>query len=163
MIRRKPKPGGRISRKIPKKRPQRQISGKNGGIKPWSLDRADTMFRLYALSKLPHRCVFPNCPITDPSKLTVSHYFGRAKKGTRYDLENCDLLCRNHHYWDKTVGWEFQKQRKEDPRAPWDGRYTLYMKEKLGEDGFKQLCERAELPLKQKIAIQDFRTIYEAK
>lgn len=125
--------------------------------KIWSLKKADTEFRAHMLKVIPNpKCVFPDCPITDPKKLTVSHYHGRAKKGTRFSVKNCDFICRNHHYWDKQLGWEFQKQREEI--HGWDGRYTLYMREKLGEDEFILLTQLAESGMKPKIAIQNFQS-----
>jgi hypothetical protein len=129
----------------------------------WSLRNADNKYREHRLRKDKNiKCVFPNCPITDPKKLTLSHYHGRAKKGTRYHDDNNDWLCRNHHYWDKKVGWEFQKQRKEDPRAPWDGRYTLFMYEKLGVEGFNALDALAESGIKKNAAIKAFMETYQS-
>lgn len=130
--------------------------------KTWGLARADNEFRKFMLKEVPKTtgvviCVFPGCQIRDPKKLTVSHYFGRVNKGTRFDVQNCIFLCRNHHYWDKRIGWEFQKQRKEDSRAPWDGRYTIYMKETLGETEFGALESRSQLKIGPKAAIKQFQ------
>lgn len=123
----------------------------------WGLKRADTEFRAFMLKSVPAQCVFPNCQITDPKKLTVSHYFGRVNKGTRFDMRNCDFLCRNHHYWDKQLGWEFQKQTQD--KHGWDGRYTLYMREKLAGQWFV-VKALAESDMKQKAAIIEFQTLY---
>lgn len=133
------KPSGRIK------------PAKQGNGKPWSLKRADDEFRLVMLKSVSHQCVFPGCQVTDPKKLTVSHYFGRGKKGTRFIVLNCCLLCRNHHYWDKQLGWEFQKQRKEI--HGWDGKYTLYMKENLAHQ-FKQIEILSQQKIGPKKAIQ---------
>lgn len=138
---------------VPKTRKSQNLASS----KVWSLKKADKMFRLYMLKKVPHECVFPDCPITDPKKLTVSHYHGRVKKGTRFQVTNCVLLCRNHHYWDKQRGWEFQKQTKDV--HGWDGRYTLYMRELLGEHAFSYLLELAESGMKPKPAIQHFQNL----
>lgn len=151
--------------KVPKKglrasprRIQRSTASKKGKknsklpkVKVWSLKKADRQFRGVMLKSVPVKCVFPECPITDPAKLTVSHYHGRVNKGTRFDIRNCDFICRNHHYWDKQLGWEFQKQTLE--KHGWDGRYTLYMKEKLGAD-YQNVKELADSGMKPKIAIQ---------
>lgn len=137
-----------------KKAPRTNEIPKN---KPWSLKRADIEFRAVMLTKVPHQCVFPGCQITDPNKLTVSHYFGRAKKGTRFVVLNCCLLCRNHHYWDKQLGWEFQKQRKEV--HGWDGKYTLYMKENLAHQ-FKQIEILSQEKIGPKKAIQQFQNTH---
>ena len=123
--------------------------------KVWSLTRADIAFRAHMLKMVVNKCVFPDCPITDPKKLTVSHYHGRVKKGTRFYLPNVDFLCRNHHYWDKQLGYEFQKQRREI--HGWDGRYTIYMREKLGERGFLALENLANSGMKPKVAIKQFQ------
>lgn len=142
-----------------KKTPFHKTAGKSkkedNSPKLWKLKRADTEFRKVMLKSVPLKCVFPECPITDPNKLTVSHYHGRAKKGTRFSVLNCDFICRNHHYWDKQLGYEFQKQTKE--KHGWDGRYTLYMKNKLGDKLFTELEELANSGMKPKIAIYNFQ------
>lgn len=139
-----------------KSRPR--IKGKKNkkGDKAWSLKHADDEFRLFMLRTVPNKCVFPNCQITDPKKLTVSHYFGRVKKATRFDVRNCDFLCRNHHYWDKQLGWEFQKQTFF--KHGWDGQYTKFMIQKLGDEGaFAELKELSEQKIGPKKAIQQFQ------
>ena len=130
-------------------------TSKGGKPKIWKLKRADTEFRQYMLKSVPIQCVFPDCPVVNPKKLTVSHYFGRVNKGTRYDIRNCDLICRNHHYWDKQLGWEFQKQVL--AKHGWNGKYTEYMLGKLGLKGYLELQELAESGTKQKVAILKFQ------
>lgn len=148
-----------MKKSLPKHAPKRKLS-RLSPIEPtptlrkWSLRTADTKFREYMLTKVTLNCIFPNCPITDPNKLTVSHYHGRVNKATRFDLRNCDLLCRNHHYWDKQLGYEFQKQTIE--KHGWDGRYTLYMKTKLGTD-YEPLKELAATKLSPQKAIAAFQ------
>ena len=133
-------------------------------MKEWSLKLADRKFRKYFLGILEKEdrviCVFPGCNQTDPERLTISHYFGRVNKGTRFNIDNCDLLCRVHHYWDKQLGWEFQKQTKE--KHGWDGRYTLYVKRKLGDE-FQPLKELAESGMRPKLAIQQFKELYQSQ
>lgn len=104
--------------------------------------------------------MFPDCFITDFEKLTCSHYHSRAKFGTRFDEKNCIALCRNHHYWDKILGWEYQKQIKGEKGADWDGRYTLYMKTWLGEDGFRELAERAKITGKRTAIIRAYLSTF---
>lgn len=122
--------------------------------KTWSLKKADTEYRALRLEIDPPHviCIFPGCNITNPSKLTLSHYFGRVAKLLRYDDDNCDWLCRNHHYWDKQLGWEFQKQIKE--KHGWDGQYTLYMKKKLGEERFYEMLELSKITGSKKKVIE---------
>ena len=152
LIRRK----GGIHRVAPKKRATGLLGGKKG-VKTWGLKRADDEFRLVMLKECPHKCEYPECPITDPKKLTVSHYHGRARKGTRFYIPNCCFLCRNHHYWDKQIGWEFQKQRKENPKHKRDGQYTKHMKKKLGLKKFYELDILAAQKISPKKAIQAFQ------
>lgn len=154
----------RVGRFKPKNLTTRRIKRHRPKEKAWSLKKADTQFRLYFLNSLASEkrviCVFPGCNQTDSKKLTVSHYFGRVNKGTRFNIENCDLLCRTHHYWDKQLGWEFQKQTKE--KHGWDGRYTLYVKLKLGDE-FQTLKELAESGMRPKLAIQQFKELYQSQ
>jgi len=53
------------------------------------------------------------------------------------------------------LGFEFQKQIAE--KHGWDGKYTLFMKQRLGEKGFAALCGRAASTIKQKEAIIRFQ------
>lgn len=75
-------------------------------------------------------------------KLTNSHYIGRANWNTRFDPENCIALCLRHHFMDKMLGYEFQKQRREV--HGWDGQYTIRMKNILGKERFAALIERSK-------------------
>lgn len=65
----------------------------------------------------------------DLHNLGVSHYYGRSRESTRFDLENVTLLCNLpcHHRWGG------------EERAD----YTQYMKERLGQVGFDLLTVRA--------------------
>lgn len=73
--------------------------------------------------------------------LTCSHYFSRGRGATRFDKENCITLCWWHHYKSKELGWEYQKQQKEI--HGWDGQYTIFMRNWLGEERFEKLKARA--------------------
>ena len=93
------------------------------------LAQADAIFSDY-IRKRDGRCQFPGCHVTEHSKLQNSHYIGRGKWSTRFDEDNCIALCWHHHFKNKILGWEYQKQQAEE--HGWDGRYTLHMKQWLG-------------------------------
>lgn len=96
-------------------------------------------------------CQFPNCMVSDSTKLQCSHYFGRAIKSTRFDPDNCIALCWLHHFKDKQLGFEYQKQMKY--KHGWDGQYTLFMKKRLGKKRFEALVDRSHKSVKEKSAI----------
>lgn len=136
----------------------------------WTLKRADRAFS-EQIRKRDGRCMyalltFRGMPIvvdrkpqhyycTRMSMLQCSHYIGRANKSTRYDPENCITLCWLHHYKDKLLGYEYQKQR-EDTHG-YDGRYTLFMRNWLGDEKFAALIERSKIPTKQRAAILKYQ------
>lgn len=103
-------------------------------------------------------CLFPDCGTT--RNLTCSHYIGRANWNTRFDPDNCITLCQVHHFWDKMIGWEFQKQRKGVRGCDWDGRYTVFMQRFLGETRWNQLLERANGGKSRKDAILETQRRY---
>ena len=116
------------------------------------LQRADSAFSAKIIAR-DKKCQYPGCEVSDPAKLTCSHYHGRAIKNTRFDENNCIALCRNHHYWDKQLGWEFQKQRVEI--HGWDGRYTAFMKNWLGGEAWYELIDRATAPFNRELYSQN--------
>lgn len=61
-------------------------------------------------------------------KLEVAHFYSRAIKSTRWDLDNVFLLCFCCHY-----GWAHR-----DPRA-----FSEWVKEQLGEETFEMLKIRS--------------------
>jgi hypothetical protein len=128
----------------------RKVSTKKPKVRT-NLSLADEKFSKKILER-DGKCLFPNC--TSPSKLTNSHYHNRGKFNTRFDEKNCITLCQFHHYMNRVVGWEFQKQRIE--KHGWDGQYTLFMKKWLGEEEFEALDQRAKRTRKQSLAIQAF-------
>lgn len=134
-------------------KPKARVKAKKWKFKKSILTTADSRFSEKIRARDGY-CQFPYCGRTD--QLTCSHYIGRAKWPTRFDEENCITLCRTHHYWDKDIGWEFQKQRKGEKGCDWDGRYTLFMKKWLGEDGFNALMERSKLSTSRATAIKTF-------
>lgn len=102
----------------------------------WSLKKADTQFSDH-IRKRDGCCLFPTCSVTDFKKLQCSYYIGRAHKATRFDPNNCITLCWLHHFKDKLLGFEYQKQTKE--RHGYDGQYTIFMKKWLGKAKYKNL------------------------
>lgn len=109
----------------------------------WTVKKADKLFREKILER-DKKCQHP-----DPnhsSQLQVSHFFGRSISSTRFDFDNCILLCAFHHYWSPQLAWEERK----------GGIYRDYMLERLGGKRFYALCERAKLHMKQQDAIEEF-------
>lgn len=103
-------------------------------------------------------CLFPGCGTTN--NLTNSHYFGRGNWNTRFDADNCITLCQTHHFWDKMIGWEFQKQRVGVKGCDWDGRYTVFMQNILGETRWQALLDRANEKKSRKEAILETQKKY---
>lgn len=118
----------------------------------WTRRKADTQFSAQIRAR-DNQCLHP-----DPEHrggLQNSHYHGRARHNTRFDEENCITLCWWHHFKSKDLGWEFQKQTKE--KHGFDGQYTIFMREKLGEEGFRRLQERADVSLSLRKAIERYQ------
>ncbi len=59
---------------------------------------------------------------------------------------------------DRDTGFEFQKARK--PKHEWDGRYTLFQKEWLGEQRFLELIARSQGNKTRKEAILETQKKY---
>lgn len=114
-------------------------------IPPSLLKKVDTAFSIKIRARDKH-CLYPNCQST--KSLQCSHYYGRVIKNTRFDPENCITLCWFHHFKSKDLGFEYQKQRKENKAHGYDGRYTIFMKEWLGPTRFKLLEKRSIISLK---------------
>jgi len=69
------------------------------GVKVWSLKRADTEFSQWLRSKFDYTCEM--CGFYEPAptqRIQCSHYIGRSNKATRYDPDNCDVLCATCHH-----------------------------------------------------------------
>lgn len=121
--------------------------------KLWSLKKADDLFSLYVRNR-DGRCMHPvGCPVSDIKKLQCSHYVGRAHKATRYDPHNCVALCWFHHYKSKEYGLEYHKQTKE--KHKFDGWYTIFMRDHIGEHEFIALQQRGIEDMKVKRAIEN--------
>lgn len=67
-------------------------------------------------------------------RLEASHYIGRAKRSTRFDLDNVRSLCGACH---RRMGGYKREE---------DGEYDLWMKGLLGQRGHRNLVLRANLP-----------------
>ncbi len=109
--------------------------------KKWTSKEADKAFSLWIRERDGNRCL--NCG--RESNLTNSHYWGRRHSSTRYDPDNCITLC-----WlpcHKT--WEHEKQ----------GRYREFMLERLGENGYNKLKERANSIMKRTEALQECKQL----
>lgn len=65
---------------------------KRYGIKIWSVEKADREFSLWLRAKV-GKC--EKCGTTEG--LTNSHYIGRREYATRFDPDNCDVLCFSCH------------------------------------------------------------------
>jgi hypothetical protein len=68
------------------------------------------------------------------AQLDASHYIGRAKKSTRFDIQNVYSLCNPCH------------SRMGDYKREEDGEYDLWVKEILGEREYRLLVIRANTP-----------------
>lgn len=122
-------------------------------VKSLTLKKADGLFS-HQIRTRDKFCQFPSCMVSDPAKLQNSHYFGRAIKSTRFHPDNCIALCWKHHYGDKLLGFEFQKQTYE--QHTYDGQYTKFMKERLGKKRFLELRQLSRKSIKQPLAIKLF-------
>ena len=85
-------------------------------------DKADIAFSEYLRAKVGH------CEICYKKKrLEVSHYWGRGHEATRFDPENCDILCNYHH-----------RKFHSDP-----GLYEAWKRKKIGNARYDALMVRA--------------------
>jgi len=109
------------------------------GVKVWSLKVADNKFSHWIREKESYTC--ENCGIyhEPPTRLIqCSHYIGRKEMSTRFDPENCDVLCATCH-----ANWEARKQYE----------YRDWKIRKMGQTGHDKLKEKAKGSLGQKDAI----------
>lgn len=98
------------------------------GIKP---NRADVLFSNYIREKAGWRCqkCHKLCKIGDQwvASLQASHYWVRNHWNVRYDERNVHALCATCH------------DRMGEYKRSENGEYDLWIKELLGEDGYKKL------------------------
>ncbi len=118
-----------------------------------ALKKADTLFSNEIRAR-DGKCLFPGCKVTDPKKLQNSHYIGRAVSSTRFDPDNCIALCWLHHFKDKMLGFEYQKQTLEE--HGWDGQYTIFMRNLLGPERYLALRARALESVKRTDMVQKY-------
>jgi len=92
------------------------------------IDKRDTLFSKL-IKERDQRCSFCG---KQETKLENSHYWGRANKSTRFDPENCDLLCFYCH-----LTHEGSKQ----------GFYREWKLKQLGTKKYNALERRARTPV----------------
>lgn len=95
------------------------------------LRKTDRLFRKLVLQLENYTCARCRKPY-EPDNcrgLHVSHYWGRGRENTRFDIENVCLLCYGCH-----LIWAHGDQRDD---------YKQYMIERLGKEGFDRLEARA--------------------
>ncbi len=124
-------------------------------FKKTELSECDSSFSKEIIERDGH-CLYPHCSAI--TSLTNSHYIGRGNWNTRFDPENCITLCLRHHFMDRNTGFEFQKARK--TKEGWDGQYTIFQRNFIGETRFKALLERAEGTKSRKEAILETQRKY---
>ena len=113
----------------------------------WKLKDADRHFSLF-IRQRDGKCI--RCGDTkEKARLQNSHFWGRIRKNTRYDPENCDTLCATCHYRGSSdrgiVAWEEEKQ----------GAYRVFKLEQLGQERYDALEARAQIRVKDKQAIKE--------
>lgn len=102
------------------------------------IDPADIVFSIYIRTR-DGRCVRCDNVMRyndqgKPNAFTCSHYFGRRNEVTRFDLDNCDTLCKGCH------GYYEEHNKKA---------YTDFKREQLGEERFDELVLRGNATMKQ--------------
>jgi len=55
----------------------------------------DNLWREAGLERAGHKCEWWGCHKTE--HLNAHHIFSRSRRSTRWDLENCLILCSGHH------------------------------------------------------------------
>lgn len=104
-----------------------------------TIDQADRVFSQAVRLKQGkcQRCgslVRVNLKTRLPVSHTLSHFFGRGKESTRFDLENCDVLCFPcHRLWGGD-------EREE---------YLKFKIKQLGKKGFDLLHARSTFTTKK--------------
>lgn len=111
----------------------------------WGLKEADTQFSMW-IRQRDKKCI--RCNATkEYARLQNSHFWGRIRKNTRYDPENCDTLCATCHYWGSSergiIAWEEEKQ----------GAYRRFKIEQLGQEKYDALEARAQIQAKNDIVV----------
>lgn len=121
--------------KKPKKTTKRMIYG----VKVWSLGRADSEFSHWIREKFSYTCEMCGFYEEPPTqRIQCSHYIGRSHKATRYDPENCDVLCASCHH-------------KMEDLKQYD--YRDWKIKKMGEDAHTKLRQKGNTSLGEKDSI----------
>jgi len=106
------------------------------------LRKADTKFTQLVREIYGYRCqrcgrayMIDGVKVGNLGSLGVSHYYGRKRESTRFDLDNVTLLCNFpcHEKWEKVERGEYEK----------------YMIKRLGQEGFDLLTWRSHLYAKR--------------
>lgn len=128
-------------------RPKKIIKRNLESYLDWGLKEADTQFSLWIRNR-DGKCIRCGATKETGAQLQNSHYWGRIRKNTRYDPENCDTLCATCHYWGDSkrgiIAWEEEKQ----------GAYMRFKLEQLGKERFDALEVRAHTDTKNNIVIK---------
>ena len=111
--------------------------------KTWSSKIADTKFSKWIMERDDYKC--QKCGHGQERHLTCSHFWGRTRSSTRYHPDNCLTLC----WMPCHVKWEKEKQ----------GEYEDFMRKRLGERGYNELKDRANISMKRVDAIREFQNI----
>jgi len=120
---------------VPKQGKKRMIYGQ----KVWSLGVADTRFSLWLRELRGYTCEYCGFYDAPPTRLIQnSHYIGRKHMATRFDPNNCDVLCSSCH-----ALWEDKKQYE----------YRDWKIQKLGEVAHNDLLIKSRGTLGQKDSI----------
>ena len=112
------------------------------------ISKADRLFSLWIRHRDKYKCVRCGRQHNDDENTSDnSHYWQRSIRGTRFDPLNCDTLCKMPcHSGNK--GWEHEKRIKDNLKNKYDGEYTEFKKNQLGERDFDLLLVRAHTPTK---------------
>ena len=109
------------------------------GQKVWSLKGADKKFSDWLRESRDYTCEMCSKYEAPPTqRIQNSHYIGRAHKATRYDPNNCDVLCASCHH-------------KMEDLKQYD--YREWKIAKMGEEKHNQLLIKARSSLGEKDAI----------
>lgn len=110
--------------------------------KKWTSKKADVTFSKFIIHR-DKKCV--RCG--SKNHLTCSHFWSRTHSATRYDPDNCIALCFPCHLFK----WEHEKQ----------GAYMDFMKNKLGEEKYVLLMQKASSIVKRSDAIETWKKYWE--
>lgn len=95
-------------------------------------DAADIAFSRYIRLRDGGRCKYPGCYYQGSGNdgitgLDNSHFHSRRNESVRFDPENCDAFCRNHH--------KYMGEHREE--------YIRFKQNQLGSIHYDLLCMRA--------------------